>query len=69
MRGIYKITNIKNNKVYIGESNNVEKRWEQHLLDLRENNHHNYKLQNDWNAFGEDFFKFEVLEVYNQNIF
>ena len=29
--GIYKITNLKNDKSYIGLSFNIEKRWKQHL--------------------------------------
>ena len=27
--GIYKIQNLKNNKVYIGQSMDIEKRWKQ----------------------------------------
>ena len=30
MVGIYKITNKNNNKVYIGQSSYIEKRWERH---------------------------------------
>jgi group I intron endonuclease len=30
MIGIYKITNLKNNKVYIGQSWNIEHRWDHH---------------------------------------
>ncbi|MDR2821601.1 MAG: GIY-YIG nuclease family protein [Mycoplasmataceae bacterium] len=28
--GIYKITNTINNKIYIGKSNNIERRWQEH---------------------------------------
>lgn len=31
MCGIYKITNLVNNKIYIGKSKNIEKRWKQHI--------------------------------------
>lgn len=41
---IYKL-NIGKNKVYIGSTNNYERRIKQHLKELQENNHHNSILQ------------------------
>lgn len=61
MVGIYKIENKVNGKVYIGESINIENRWSQHIKDLNENKHHSYKLQSDWNKYGEVNFIFEIL--------
>lgn len=60
--GIYKITNITNNQVYIGESLNIEERWEKHKKNLKDGTHHSYKLQNDYNKFGEDNFTYEIIE-------
>ena len=68
MRGIYKITNIKNNKVYIGESLNIIKRWSEHINELKNNNHCNYKLQNDFNKYGINNFKFEVILYLDESI-
>lgn len=68
MRGIYKITNIKNNKVYIGESLNIVKRWSEHINQLRSNTHYNHKLQCDFNKYGVDSFKFEVLLALDDSI-
>lgn len=31
MIGIYKIVNILNNKIYIGKSSDIEKRWKEHI--------------------------------------
>lgn len=62
MIGIYKITNTKNGKVYIGQSVDIDKRFREHKKMLRDNNHINYLLQDDWNVYGEDAFVFEVLE-------
>lgn len=62
MIGIYKITNTKNGKVYIGQSVDIDKRFKQHKKLLRNNNHINCRLQDDWNIYGEDSFKFEILE-------
>lgn len=60
--GVYKITNKLNNKIYIGESHDIERRWLEHKEELNNNIHHSYKLQNDWNIYGESNFKFEVIE-------
>ena len=37
--GIYKIENIINNKIYIGSSKNIIKRFNQHKYELRNYNH------------------------------
>lgn len=63
MKGIYKITNILNNKVYIGQSINIESRWKGHLNDLNKNKHHSLRLQNSYNKYGKDNFKFEIVEI------
>lgn len=59
--GIYKITNIVNNKFYIGSSINVKKRLKQHLSALVKNNHYNSILTRAYNKYGDDNFKFELL--------
>lgn len=62
MIGIYSITNIINNKRYIGQSKNIYKRWSKHKSELRNNKHANQHLQTAWNKYGESCFIFEVLE-------
>ena len=52
--GIYKITNLVNNKVYIGASRRIEARWCQHR-----NGH--TAIAEDLQTFGLENFKFEVL--------
>ncbi len=63
MMGVYKITNTENNKVYIGSSNSIIYRWNQHIEKLIYNIHENYKLQRDFNKYGISSFKFSVLEI------
>ena len=60
--GVYKITNKENYSVYIGESLDIDNRWKEHIRSLNSNSHHCYKLQEDWNEFGEEYFVFEILE-------
>lgn len=61
--GIYKITNKINGKFYIGSSNNLRKRLQDHKRELRAGKHTNKHLQASWNKYGEDSFDFEVLEI------
>lgn len=64
MIGIYKITNLKNGKVYIGQSRQTEKRWQQHKTKakfLEEEKWYN-PLYLDMNSIGIDNFLFEVIE-------
>ena len=66
--GVYKITNIVNNKVYIGSSCDINRRWKEHLFRLKNNKHHSIKLQNSVNKYGVDSFIFEVIEECNKSI-
>lgn len=61
MIGIYKITNTINNKCYIGQSIDVERRMNKHKIDLLNNKHGNEHMQNSFNKYGIDNFKFELL--------
>jgi hypothetical protein len=36
--GIYKIENTKTNRTYIGQSNNIYKRWKKHRISLLKTN-------------------------------
>ena len=61
--GIYKITNLKNNKGYIGQSTDIESRWKNHKIELRNNTHNNSHLQSAFNKYGEEAFEFRILET------
>ncbi len=63
--GIYKITCVPTGKVYIGQSNNIYKRWTDHRLELRKNQHVNNYLQRAWNKYGEVQFEFEIIKKCN----
>ena len=59
--GIYKIINLFNNKVYIGQSKNIWNRRKQHWTALYHNHHENAQMQKDWNKYSK-YFRFEVVE-------
>lgn len=59
---IYQITNIVNNKFYIGSTKNLRRRKNNHFNLLRKNKHHSRYLQNSWNKYGEENFIFTVLQ-------
>ncbi len=60
--GIYTITNTVNGKIYIGSSSDIEARWSEHTRKLRNGVHGNIYLQRSWVKYGEESFKFEVIE-------
>jgi group I intron endonuclease len=62
MYSIYIIQNKINNRMYIGKTNNFDKRIYRHLYELRNNKHHCIHLQRAWNKYGEENFTyFEAL--------
>lgn len=57
--GVYGIQCLQNRKLYIGSSDNVERRIAEHRTQLRGNRHIQLpRLQYDWNEFGESSFAF-----------
>ena len=63
MKGyIYFIINKINGKRYIGQTINLKRRKNTHFNNLKNNTHPNYKLQQDWNTWGEENFSFEYEE-------
>lgn len=60
---IYKIENLVNGKVYVGQTvRQFKERKKQHLSLLRRNIHDNQHLQNAWNKYGEKNFNFSIIE-------
>lgn len=75
--GIYKITCIVNNKIYIGSACANGKywyrkgffyRWSTHVNKLNQNKHRNHHLQNSWNKYGEKNFIFEIIELCEKDL-
>lgn len=65
MQAIYQIKNTINGKIYIGSTNNVRKRWNNHRCKLNNNKHENQYLQLAWQKYGESSFEFTIIEEVN----
>jgi group I intron endonuclease len=61
-RGIYKIINVVNNKFYVGSAVDFTVRKRKHWWQLRRGTHGNKHLQAAWVKYGEDSFKFLIVE-------
>lgn len=61
--GIYKITCVANGKVYIGQAIDLDRRRRNHLSKLRTKHHSNEHLQRAFDKYGENNFKFEIIEL------
>ncbi len=62
--GVYKITCLKNNKVYVGQSLDINRRLNQHYNSLNSlvHRHHSEDLQEDWDKYGEGCFIADIIE-------
>jgi len=61
--GVYKITNMKNNKVYVGSAVNIKNRFKTHKRLLKDNKHFNNHLQSSYLKYGKDQFNYEIIEI------
>lgn len=63
MTGIYCIRNLIDGRFYIGSAaRDITKRWKDHRKTLRADEHANFRLQAAWRFYGEDNFRFAVVE-------
>lgn len=60
---IYRITNVKTGKCYVGITEDFKRRKKKHRAELNCHIHHSPKLQNAWDYWGEENFEWTVREV------
>ena len=66
--GVYQIENIRNNRVYIGQSNNIMYRIAGHVDHLYGERHSCSEMQDDFLEYGIGAFEFRVLERVSGNV-
>ena len=62
---VYMIECLENGKKYYGRSQEFDKRRRSHVNMLRSNSHRNMYLQEDWNSFGEECFRFKIIHTFD----
>lgn len=65
--GIYKYQNKINNHIYIGQSDNIEKRYQQHLYDSKYRPEKSTGIDMAINKYGINNFTFEIIEECSKN--
>lgn len=61
--GIYLIRHKLSGMSYVGQANNLHKRWEEHRQQLKAGKHHNKGLRELWLNSSEDDFEFEIARL------
>lgn len=64
---IYKITNIHNNKIYIGQTNDYKRRWTEHKCIAHTNYNYKSALYAAMRKYGNDAFTFDIIEKCEDN--
>jgi group I intron endonuclease len=59
---IYRIVNVSNGHCYVGSETKHGSRWRNHLYRLRNKKHHSVILQRAFNKYGDNSFRFEIIE-------
>lgn len=66
MKAIYKITNVINNKCYVGQTSNLERRINDHFSNWNKN--HSKQFDDDIKKFGRSNFRVDILEKIKDNV-
>ncbi len=61
--GIYAILNLVDDKIYVGSSSNMTRRWIEHRCYLKNQTHKNSILLRAYNKYGIDCFIYVILEI------
>jgi len=59
---IYEIHNTITKQIYVGQTSQGRQRWSDHKYRLRKGIHGNPQLQKDWDKWGKDAFRFNIVE-------
>ena len=59
--GIYLIRHKPSGHLYVGQANDIKKRWREHKKQLNAGTHHNNGLQELWNGSSSEDFDFGIV--------
>jgi predicted GIY-YIG superfamily endonuclease len=65
--GVYLIKNIKTDKIYIGSSHHILGRLKSHASNMKAKKHNYLEINNDFIAYGEESFIFEIITYCNRS--
>lgn len=65
---IYKISNVIDNRIYIGSTISIHRRWNEHKRKLLNGEHENIHLQRFVDKYGFDILTFEIIEEVENDI-
>lgn len=68
MFAIYKIINVLNQECYIGATKYPDRRWQEHLREVKRNRR-NYTLYNAMRKYGIQNFSYQILELGENEIY
>jgi group I intron endonuclease len=66
--GIYKLTNTVTGMIYIGQAQDIAKRWRQHIAMFQSGHHHNKSMLLDFKSHGLSSFEAVVVEECGNNV-
>ncbi|MGC5328495.1 GIY-YIG nuclease family protein [Brevibacillus sp. SYSU BS000544] len=65
-KGVYQITNLVNGKIFIGSNRDLDTVFNRIRFELDHNSFRNKQLQDEWLQYGEEQFRFEVIDVLDE---
>lgn len=62
---VYCIRTTFSDRIYIGSTNDFERRAQEHVKNLKKGTHHNFKLQRAYDKHGIEKFEFVVCQIFD----
>jgi hypothetical protein len=67
-RGVFRLSCQVSESCWVGAAMDLNAARNSTLFQLRNNSHRDPRLQSEWNAHGEEMFRFEVLETLDADL-
>jgi hypothetical protein len=68
LRGVFAVRCTTTGRVWVGSFTNLESIRNRLWFSLRQGNHQNQTLQEEWNAHGEQTFQYEIIEKLDDDL-